>query len=318
MLKIIFAGTPEFAVPALEALLHCEHQVIAVYTQPDRPAGRGRKLQQSPVKRCALAAQLPVLQPRNFRAEQDLQQLQQLEADLMIVAAYGLLLPSAVLDAPRYGCINIHASLLPRWRGASPIQQAILAGDEVSGISLMKMDAGLDTGDVIQQRSLTIDPAWSSADLQDALSPLGAQLTLEALDDIESALQLAQPQDDSRSTYAPRLSKQQAQVDWSKPAGVLLREIHAYNPWPVSFSFLEEDSIRLWNARRCTSLVGESLLGEQPGQVVKHDREGVYVSCGDGVLQITELQFAGRNRCSAAQALNSIDLSGCLLGHSDE
>ena len=313
MLKIIYAGTPEFAVPALESLLHSEHQVIAVYTQPDRPAGRGRKLQQSPVKQCAMAADLPVLQPRDFTAEQDLLQMQQLEADLMIVAAYGLLLPSAVLDAPRFGCINIHASLLPRWRGASPIQQAILAGDEISGVSLMKMDRGLDTGDVIVQRNLAIDPAWSAADLHDALAPLGAQMTLEALPDIELAMQLAQAQDESCATYAPRLSKQQAQVDWSKPASVLSREIHAYNPWPVSFSFLGGDSIRLWNARSCTSLVGE-----QPGQVLKHDREGVYVSCGDGVLQITELQFAGRNRCSAAQALNSIDLSGRLLGHSDE
>ena len=313
MLKIIYAGTPEFAVPALESLLHSEHQVIAVYTQPDRPAGRGRKLQQSPVKQCALAADLPVLQPRDFSAEEDLLQLQQLEADLMIVAAYGLLLPSAVLDAPRYGCINIHASLLPRWRGASPIQQAILAGDEISGVSLMKMDRGLDTGDVIQQRSLVIDPAWSSADLHDALAPLGAQLMLESLDNIESAMQLSQSQDESHVTYAPRLSKQQAQVDWSKPASVLLREIHAYNPWPVSFTFLEGDSIRLWNARSCVGVVGA-----QPGQVIKHDRDGIDVSCGDGVLQITELQFAGRNRCSAAQALNSIDLSGRLLGDSDE
>ena len=177
----------------------------------------------------------------------------------------------------------------------------------------MKMDRGLDTGDVIQQRSLAIDPAWSAADLHDALAPLGAQLMLEGLHDIELAMRLAQPQVESAATYAPRLSKQQAQVDWSKPASVLLREIHAYNPWPVSFTFLEGDSIRLWNARSCVSLVGE-----QPGQVVKHDREGMYVSCGDGVLQITELQFAGRNRCSAAQALNSIDLSGRLLGHSDE
>ena len=177
----------------------------------------------------------------------------------------------------------------------------------------MKMDRGLDTGDVIQEHSLAIDPAWSSADLHDALAPLGAQLMLEALDDIESAMKLAQPQLESGVTYAPRLSKQQAQVDWSKPASVLLREIHAYNPWPVSFSSLEGDSIRLWNARSCVSFVGE-----QPGRVVKHDREGVYVSCGDAVLQITELQFAGRNRCSAAQALNSTDLSGRLLGHSDE
>lgn len=313
MLKIIYAGTPEFAVPALESLLHNEHQVVAVYTQPDRPAGRGRKLQQSPVKTCALAAGLPVMQPQDFKSSQDLCDLQQLDADLMVVAAYGLLLPPAVLDAPHLGCINIHASLLPRWRGASPIQQAILAGDEVSGVCLMKMERGLDTGDVILRRSLSIDPTWNAAQLHDVLAPLGAELLLESLGDIESALRHAEAQENSAATYAPRLSKQQAEVDWSKPAEVLLREIRAYNPWPVSFSFLKQDSMRLWTARACSDYDTE-----QPGRVVAHDREGVYVSCGDAVLQVTELQFAGRNRCSAAQALNSIDLSGRLLGHSDE
>jgi methionyl-tRNA formyltransferase len=308
MTRIIYAGTPEFAVPALESLLRVGHEVVAVYTQPDRPAGRGRKLQQSPVKRCALAAGLPVFQPANFRSPEDLQQLQQHHAELMVVAAYGLLLPAAVLAAPRLGCVNIHASLLPRWRGASPIQQAILAGDTHSGVSLMKMDTGLDTGDVISQRSLEIDAHWTAAELHDALAPLGAELLLEALRDLERSLQLAEPQDESRATYAPRLSKQQAEVDWSKPAAQLLREIRAYNPWPVSYAWLGQDSLRLWKA--CAN---SDYRAQQPGRVIAHDRNGVCVSCSDAVLQVTELQFAGRNRCSAAQALNAVDLSGRTL-----
>lgn len=309
MPRIIYAGTPEFAVPALEALLRNRYDVVAVYTQPDRPAGRGRKLQASPVKRCAQDAGVPVLQPQNFSAREDLETLQSCDAELMVVAAYGLLLPPEVLAAPRYGCINIHASLLPRWRGASPIQQAILAGDSESGITLMQMDAGLDTGDVIAQRSLAIDPDWSSGDLHDALAPLGATMLIEALEDIDTALSAARPQDESCATYAPRLDKRQAEVDWSRPAPQLLREIRAYNPWPVSYSYLQGDSLRIWKAR-----LDVTHMAQQPGQVVAHDRDGVYVSCGDGVLQVTELQFAGRKRCSAAQALNGADLSGRRLG----
>jgi len=309
MTRIIYAGTPEFAVPALESLLREKHEVVAVYTQPDRPAGRGRKLQQSPVKQCALHAGLAVFQPADFKSPGDLQQLQQFDADLMVVAAYGLLLPAAVLAAPRLGCVNIHASLLPRWRGASPIQQAILAGDSHSGVSLMKMDAGLDTGDVISRRTLQIDAHWTSAELHDALAPLGAELLLEALRDLERSLQLAEPQDESGATYAPRLSKQQAQVDWNKPAAQLSREIRAYNPWPVSYTWLGQASLRLWKA--CAD---SDYLAQQPGRVIAHDRNGVYVSCADAVLQITELQFAGRKRCSAAQALNAADLSGRTLG----
>ena len=309
MSKLIYAGTPEFAVAALESLLRSEHQVVAVYTQPDRPAGRGRKLQQSPVKRCALEAGLPVFQPSDFQSAEDLQQLRQFDADLMVVAAYGLLLPPAVLEAPRLGCINIHASLLPRWRGASPIQQAILAGDDKTGVCLMKMDQGLDTGDIILQRSLSIDAQWNAAQLHDALAPLGAELLLEAMQDLESTLRHARAQPESGVSYAPRLVKQQAKVEWSKPVAVLLREIRAYNPWPVSFCFQQQESIRLWSAR-----AGAGFDLDQPGRVVAHNRDGVFVSCGDAVLQITELQFAGRKRCTAAQALNSGDLSGQLLG----
>jgi methionyl-tRNA formyltransferase len=232
-----------------------------------------------------------------------------LRADLMVVAAYGLLLPAAVLSAPRLGCVNIHASLLPRWRGASPIQQAILAGDAYSGISLMQMDTGLDTGNVICSRRLAIEPDWNAGQLHDALAPLGAELLLEALEDIEAALRQSRAQDDSEATYAPRLSKQQAEADWSKPAARLLREVRAYNPWPVSYSYLDGETIRLWSA--CAD---ESHQPAEPGRVVAHERDGVYVSCADGVLRVTELQFAGRRRCSAAQALDARDLGGCRLG----
>lgn len=309
MLNIIYAGTPEFAVPALTSLVNSEHRVVAVYTQPDRPAGRGRKLQQSPVKRFALEHDLAVCQPVNFRAREAVDEIRSFNADLMIVAAYGLLLPAAVLCGPRLGCVNIHASLLPRWRGASPIQQAILAGDEYSGVTLMKMDQGLDTGPMIAARRVAIEPSWTASELNDVLASLGAELLLESIDDIESAIQHARVQDESGVTYAPRLSKQQAEIDWHKPVAELSREVRAFNPWPVSYSFLQDDNVRIWSAR-----VATDIDKKLPGEVVAHDNRGVFVSGVDGVLQVTELQFAGRNRCTAAQALNARNLRGCLLG----
>jgi len=309
MLNIIYAGTPEFAVPALASLVRSDHRVVAVYTQPDRPAGRGRKLQQSPVKTFAREQDLPVCQPVSFKARAEVDELYAFNADLMVVAAYGLLLPAAVLSGPRLGCVNIHASLLPRWRGASPIQQAILAGDEYSGVTLMKMDRGLDTGAMIASRRVAIEPCWTAADLHDVLAPLGAGLLLESIDNIESAIQQAQIQDESRVTYAPRLTKQQAEIDWEKPVAELLREVRAFNPWPVSYTCLDNDNVRIWSAR-----AGIDVDRKMPGEVVAHDTRGVFVSGVDGVLQVTELQFAGRNRCSAAQALNARNLCGCLLG----
>ena len=309
MHKIIYAGTPEFAVPALHALLQSEHRVVAVYTQPDRPAGRGRKLQASPVKTHALEHGLEVYQPENFDSAQDIDVLAAFQADLMVVAAYGLLLPPAVLAAPRLGCINIHASLLPRWRGASPIQQAILAGDRDSGVTLMKMARGLDSGDMIARRSIEIEPQWSAGDLHDKLAPLGAELLMATMADIETALQHAQVQDESLVTYAPRLVKQQAEVDWDKSLDLLLREIRAFNPWPVSHTTLEGQNLRLWRAQ-----AGRLATAGLPGEVVAHESDGIYVRCGDGIVQVTELQFAGRNRCDAAQALNARNLNGCRLG----
>jgi methionyl-tRNA formyltransferase len=309
MLKIVYAGTPEFAVPALEALAASDHRLIAVYTQPDRPAGRGRQLQPSPVKCCALRHGIEVRQPADFRDSDALEALNALQADLMVVAAYGLLLPAAVLEAPRLGCINLHASLLPRWRGASPIQQAILAGDARTGITLMKMDTGLDTGGMVVRREIDIDPGWSAGELHDALAPLAADLLMDTLPRIEPALVAAQPQDESLACYAPRLDKRQAEVDWEKPRLQLVREVRAYNPWPVSYTRLENDNLRLWRAAS-----GDADGGGRPGEVVAHDRSGVFVRCGDGILQVTELQFAGRRRCDAAQALNARDLTGAVLG----
>ncbi len=310
MLKLIYAGTPEFALPALAALLAGPHRVVAVYSQPDRPAGRGRKLAPSPVKRMALEHDLPVCQPENFKSAESVDALRDHGADLMIVAAYGLILPPAVLAAPRLGCLNIHASLLPRWRGASPIQHALLAGDSQSGITLMKMSAGLDCGDIVARRRIAIADDWSAAELHDALAPLGAEMLTEVLDDIEPRLAAAEPQDESLATYAPRLTKAQAEVDWGKPAPQLEREVRAYNPWPVSFTSLDGDNLRLWRAKA----VGADVSGA-PGEVSVHDRDGVCVACGEGTLRVTELQFAGRKRVSAAQALDFRDLAGCRLGH---
>ena len=309
MLKLIYAGTPEFALPALAALLAGPHRVVAVYTQPDRPAGRGRKLQASPVKRLALEHELPVFQPENFKSADPVDRLRRHDADLMIVAAYGLLLPPAVLAAPRLGCVNIHASLLPRWRGASPIQHALLAGDAETGISLMKMTEGLDCGDVLAQSRVAIEAGWSAAELHDALAPLGAEMLAAALGDVESLLAAARPQDEALATYAPRLSKAQAEVDWRKPAAELEREVRAYNPWPVSFTSLDGDNLRLWRAT-----ASESDAPGEPGEVVAHDRAGLLVRCGAGALRVSELQFAGRKRVDAAQARDFRDLAGCRLG----
>ncbi len=310
MLKLIYAGTPDFALPALSALVAGPHRVAAVYTQPDRPAGRGRKLAPSPVKQLALAHDLAVCQPPDFRADETVDTLRGHGADLMIVAAYGLILPPAVLAAPRLGCLNIHASLLPRWRGASPIQHALLAGDGESGVTLMQMAAGLDCGPVVAQRRIAIADGWSAAELHDALAPLGAALLVDALGDIEPLLAAATPQDDTLATYAPRLTKAQAEIDWRKPAAQLEREVRAYNPWPVSFTSIDGSNLRLW---RATAV--ETAATGAPGEVVAHDRNAIEIGCGEGALRVTELQFAGRNRVSAAQALDTRNLAGCRLGH---
>ena len=304
MLKIIYAGTPEFAVPALQTLLGSGHEMIAVYTQPDRPAGRGRQLQQSPVKACALAGDIPVFQPESFKQNDEIQRLKALRADLMVVAAYGLILPLAVLEAPRLGCINIHASLLPRWRGAAPIQRAILAGDSETGITIMQMDEGLDTGNMLAKQAAGIEANWTAGDLHDALCQIGADLLMATLDKLEAGLK-AEKQDDSAACYAPKLVKSEAAIDWTKDAVTLNREIRAFVPWPVSFTRLDGGMLRIWRAE-----VVDTTTVKTPGQVIEHNKSGLFVGCCTGILRIDELQFAGKNRIDAAQVLNARDLSG--------
>ena len=308
-MKIIFAGTPEFAVPALQALCDSSHDVVAVYTQPDRPAGRGQQLQMSPVKQLALRHDLVVCQPDNLSSDEEQSRLRDFQCDLMVVAAYGLLLPQAVLDIPSIGCVNLHASLLPRWRGASPIQQAILHGDAQSGVTLMKMARQLDAGDMIARAPVDIKTDWNSADLHDALSQLGADLLLANLDTLSQKWRQAEPQDESAVTYAPKLNKQQAEINWLQSAIQISREVRAYNPWPVSFTYCDGAAMRIWSARPLLESPEQ-----MPGTVLRHSKAGIDVCCGEGLLRITELQFAGKRRCSAAEALNGRDLTAQHLG----
>ena len=296
-LRIIFAGTPDFAAAALEALLNTSHEILAVYTQPDRPAGRGRKLKPSPVKQLALEHQLPVLQPASLKTAESLEELRAFEADVMVVAAYGLLLPAEVLKLPRYGCLNIHASLLPRWRGAAPIQRAILAGDSETGITIMQMDAGLDTGAMLLKKSCAITPKDTSASLHDRLAELGAQAIVEALDQLSDLK--AVPQDESQVTYASKLAKSEALIDWHNSAEEIARQVRAYNPWPVAQTSVNGQTLRIWAAEPQTGQV------ESPaGTVLRQHKQGIEIACGKGVLRITHLQPAGSKPMNAAAFLN--------------
>ena len=310
-LRIIFAGTPEFSVPCLEALLAAGQEVIAVYTQPDRPAGRGRKLTPSPVKAAALAQGLPVCQPLTLKDEGAVTDLRALDADLMVVVAYGLLLPQAVLDAPRLGCVNVHASLLPRWRGAAPIQRALLTGDTESGVTIMRMAAGLDTGPMYLLRPLAIAPRETGGSLSTRLSALGAQALVEALPGIANGSLTPVPQDDTLANYAHKLAKAEAEVDWSQPAVVIDRLIRAFDPWPVAQTSLEGTSLRLWGSE-LTDLTPPP--GALPGQVLAAGKGGIEVATGAGVLRLTRLQPPGKRPMSAAEFLNARRLDGARLG----
>lgn len=306
-LRIIFAGTPAFALPPLQALIDAGHQVIAVYTQPDRPAGRGRHLMPSPVKSLALAHGLSVRQPDSLKDPETQAELAACAADLMVVVAYGLLLPRPVLAAPRLGCINIHASLLPRWRGAAPIQRAILAGDTETGITIMQMEIGLDTGPMIHQQRCPILPEDSGGALHDRLAPLGAQALLEALPLIASGTPPLQPQEATLATYAPKLSKQEAIIDWQRPAQELVRQVQAFDPWPVAETRYAGSALRIWSA---TAVPGSG----RPGTVVASSPAGIEVGTGAGVLRVTRLQLPGKRVTSATDFLNAHDLRGVVLG----
>ncbi len=297
-LRIIFAGTPEFAAVALQALLDSEHEVVAVYTQPDRPAGRGRKLKPGPVKALALAREIPVCQPLSLKSTEEQARLAEWQSDVMIVAAYGLLLPAAVLTTPRYGCLNIHASLLPRWRGAAPIQRAILAGDAQTGITIMQMDVGLDTGDMLLKTGCTIQAVDTAQTLHDKLAEMGAKALLEVLTRLPGGLQ-AEPQAADLATYAHKLNKEEALIDWRQPAVQLARQVQAFNPWPVAQTRLGDMVIRLWQAEAL-----DSPSPAKPGTVVKADKTGIDIACGKGVLHITLLQLPGGKAMDAAALLN--------------
>ncbi|GAA4494993.1 methionyl-tRNA formyltransferase [Pseudaeromonas paramecii] len=297
--KLIFAGTPDFAASHLAALLEAGHNIIAVYTQPDRPAGRGNKLTPSPVKVLAQAHQIPVYQPVNFKDAADRQVVAELQADLMIVVAYGLLLPQAVLDAPRLGCINVHGSLLPRWRGAAPIQRAIWAGDLQTGVTIMQMDIGLDTGPMLLTRTCPIASDETSASLYDKLAGLGPTALLEAVDGLLAGRLTAVAQDDTQANYAQKLSKEEARLDWQQPAAALERAIRAFNPWPISHFPCGEHTIKVWDS--------EVLPHEdaQPGTIVRVGKAGIEVATGDGVLRLTRLQPPGKKPMQAHELLNS-------------
>ncbi len=307
-LRIIFAGTPDFSVPSLQALLESAYEVVAVYTQPDRPAGRGRKLGISPIKQLALEHALPVYQPVNFKAGEDVRQLAELEADIMVVAAYGLLLPESVLKAPGKGCINIHASILPRWRGAAPIQRAVLAGDAESGVSIMQMEKGLDTGPVYLLRYVPLTVAETGGSLHDKLSILGAHALMEALPRILDGSLPAQAQDNDLFTYAHKLDKREAAIDWMETAQMIERQVRAFNPWPVAYTRYKDANLRIWDARAMDEATASA------GTVVTAGREGIDVATGSGLLRITRLQIPGKKAMCAADFVNAQQIQGTILG----
>lgn len=300
-LRVIFAGTPRFAAIHAEALVDSEHQLLSIYTQPDRRAGRGRQLQTSPVKQVAEEAGIPVYQPDTLKDKEVQTELAAQSADVLVVVAYGLILPPDVLTIPRFGCLNVHASLLPRWRGAAPIQRAIEAGDETSGITIMQMDAGLDTGDTLAIAACPVEPRASATDLHDQLALMGPELLLSVLDNLETCRASAQPQDDTQANYAHKLHKQEAEIDWCRDAATLDRQIRAFNPAPVCYAILDGKRIRIWSARPAAAEASDIA----PGTIVKADQQGITVRCAKGDLVLQTLQLEGGRQVPAAELLRA-------------
>lgn len=298
-MNILFAGTPDFAARHLAALLASEHHVLAVYTQPDRPAGRGKKLTPSPVKQLALAHQLPVQQPQSLKDDEAQRELASWNADVLVVVAYGLLLPQAVLDAPRLGCLNVHASLLPRWRGAAPIQRAIEAGDTESGVTIMQMDIGLDTGNMLRKAHCTIDVTDNTASLHDKLAALGPPALLQTLEDLSLARTTPEKQDDAEANYARKIDKTEALINWQESAQVIQRKVRALNPFPICYTTIVDKRIKIHAANW-----DDINVNAAPGTVVRADRKQLHVACGSGMLQITHLQLPGKKAMTLDQFAN--------------
>lgn len=299
-LRIVFAGTPDFAARHLAALLSSEHEVIAVYTQPDRPAGRGKKLTASPVKTIALEHDIPVYQPENFKSDEAKQELADLNADIMVVVAYGLLLPQVVLDTPKLGCINVHGSILPRWRGAAPIQRSVWAGDAETGVTIMQMDIGLDTGDMLKVATLPIEASDTSASMYEKLAGLGPDALIDCLADIATGKAEPVKQDDELANYAKKLSKDEARINWNDDAAHIERCVRAFNPWPMSHFEAAENSIKVWQSR-----VTEQTSDKPAGTIVQADKTGIYVATGNGTLVLEQLQVPGKKAMSVQDILNS-------------
>ncbi|MDN3391346.1 methionyl-tRNA formyltransferase [Pseudoalteromonas sp. APC 3691] len=313
-LRIIFAGTPDFAARHLQALIQSEHQIVGVYSQPDRPAGRGKKLKASEVKELALEHNLPVFQPQSLKNDEALAELTSLNADIMIVVAYGLILPKAILEAPRLGCLNVHGSILPRWRGAAPIQRAIWAGDEQTGVTIMQMDEGLDTGDMLHISRCPISTTETSASLYTKLAELGPDALIETINKLANGEITPEPQNDELANYAKKLSKEEADIDWSMSALQIERNIRSFNPWPMCFTQMGGQTVKIHQAQVV-------LQSGDPGQILSSDKNGVVVACGEHALCITQLQPQGKKPMAINDFLNGRSdwvTPGTILGENNE